>query len=250
MTGPLSFLPLHAAGHYDRHGAKLSDYAISSYTPTISALLPSNRDTLAPGTRLGVLAVGQEATPGHAPLPNTASELNRIKQRIEPRCTFTEITGQSATTDAVLDLMQAHDWIHLACHAHQNVNDPTESGIFLHDDILTIAAITERRFKKKGLAFLSACQTSTGDQKLVDESVHLASAMLAAGYSSVIATMWSIVDADGPVIADKFYEQVMKNNETNDRGFAEALHVAVRHLRDTVGEKDFRRWVPFVHFGK
>ncbi|CAE7173235.1 unnamed protein product [Rhizoctonia solani] len=38
LTGPLSFLPLHAAGYYDRPGAKLSDFAVSSYAPTIGAL--------------------------------------------------------------------------------------------------------------------------------------------------------------------------------------------------------------------
>ncbi|ELU35559.1 hypothetical protein AG1IA_10411 [Rhizoctonia solani AG-1 IA] len=28
--------------------------------------------------------------------------------------------------------MEEHDWVHLACHAHQNVTDPTKSGFFLH----------------------------------------------------------------------------------------------------------------------
>jgi hypothetical protein len=38
-TGPLTFLPLHAAGVYTGKGAEcLSDYAVSSYVPTLSAL--------------------------------------------------------------------------------------------------------------------------------------------------------------------------------------------------------------------
>ena len=44
------------------------------------------------------------------------------------------------------------------------------------------------------LAFLSACQKSTGDGRLSEEAVHLAAGMLAAGYRGVIATMWLIRD--------------------------------------------------------
>jgi len=43
-TGPLAFLPLHAAGIYSQNETSsptscISDYAGSSYTPTVSALL-------------------------------------------------------------------------------------------------------------------------------------------------------------------------------------------------------------------
>ncbi|CAE7174298.1 unnamed protein product [Rhizoctonia solani] len=99
--------------------------------------------------------------------------------------------------------MEQHDWVHLACHAHQNVADPTQSGFFLYEGTLDLATINRRSFRGKGLAFLSACQTATGDEKLADEAVHLASGMLMAGYTSVIGTMWSVHDADAPVIADR-----------------------------------------------
>ena len=40
-TGPLAFLPIHAAGIYNNGMARydISDYAVSSYTPTLNALL-------------------------------------------------------------------------------------------------------------------------------------------------------------------------------------------------------------------
>ncbi|KIM21219.1 hypothetical protein M408DRAFT_29727, partial [Serendipita vermifera MAFF 305830] len=45
-TGPLAFLPIHAAGLYntDTPGEKVSDYAISSYTPTLTSILSQDRD--------------------------------------------------------------------------------------------------------------------------------------------------------------------------------------------------------------
>ena len=44
LTGPLAFLPIHAAGLYGAAhslvpGSRLSDYVVSSYIPTLSALL-------------------------------------------------------------------------------------------------------------------------------------------------------------------------------------------------------------------
>lgn len=48
------------------------------------------------------------------------------------------------------------------------------------------------------LAFLSACQTAVGDEKIPEESIRLAAGMLAVGYKGVIATMWSIRDDDAP----------------------------------------------------
>ncbi|EUC60822.1 aromatic di-alanine and TPR containing protein, partial [Rhizoctonia solani AG-3 Rhs1AP] len=145
--------------------------------------------------------------------------------------------------------MEQHDWVHLACHAHQNVNDPTMSGFHLHDGTLDLSAINRRSFKNKGLAFLSACQTATGDDKLPDEAIHLASGMLMAGYPSVIATMWSVVDEDAPLVADKVYAQLMKDGKVGNGEAGRALHYAVGELREKVGEKAFARWVPYVHIG-
>jgi len=57
-------------------------------------------------------------------------------------------------------------------------------------------------------AFLSACQTAAGDEKLLEETVHLAAGMLVAGYQSVVVTMWSIKDNDAPMIADEVYSKL------------------------------------------
>ncbi|KAJ1299362.1 hypothetical protein OPQ81_003773 [Rhizoctonia solani] len=218
-TGALSFLPLHAAGDYTQPQARVFDYAISSYTPTLTALLASTPNLLPASSR--VLAIGQASTPGRTPLPG----------------------------EAVLNAMEEHDWVHLACHAHQNVKDPTKSGFFLHDGTLDLASISRRSFKNKGLAFLSACQTATGDEKLPDEAINLASGMLMAGYPSVVATMWSVVDADAPFVADKVYGQLMKDGKLGNGAAGKALHLAVAELRDKVGEQAFGRWVPYIHIG-
>ncbi|KAL5640075.1 hypothetical protein ACGC1H_007391 [Rhizoctonia solani] len=246
-TGPLSFLPLHAAGDYSQPQSQIYNYAVSSYIPTLSALLVSTPRAFNQDCR--ILAIGQANTPNLKPLPGTIKELSHVKTQTHNKAQYSQLTGDQATTAAVLDAMEQYDWVHLACHAHQNVNDPTQSGFFLHDGTLTLSTINQRSFKNKGLAFLSACQTATGDENLPDEAIHLASGMLMAGYPSVIATMWSVDDRDAPYVADKVYAQLMKDGKLGNGEAGRALHHAVAGLRAKVGEKDFGRWVPYIHIG-
>ncbi|KAH7325272.1 hypothetical protein B0J17DRAFT_681727 [Rhizoctonia solani] len=70
-----------------------------------------------------------------------------------------------------------------------------------------------------------------------------------AGYSSVIATMWSIKDDDAPFVADKMYSQLIKDRRIGNGEVGKALHSAVAELRGKVGEKEFGRWVPYIHIG-
>ncbi|ELU38330.1 CHAT domain-containing protein [Rhizoctonia solani AG-1 IA] len=252
-TGAVSFLPLHAAGDYDKPDARSFKYVVSSYTPNLTTLLSSSSSALGPGSR--VLGVGQEATSlsrhNLSKLPGTTRELGYLKEQVQKikSVGFSELTDENATTKAVLDAMENHDWVHLACHAHQNVDDPSESGFLLHDGILDLASINRRSFKNKGLAFLSACQTATGDSKLPDEAVHLASGMLMAGYSSVIATMWSVKDADAPLVANEVYSQLMRDGKLGKGEAGRALHRAIAELRGKIGENEFGRWVPYIHIG-
>jgi len=100
--------------------------------------------------------------------------------------------GEVATISRVKLEMASHPSIHFACQASQDVKNPLMSGFYLYDGRLELSEIMKQNITNCELAFLSACQTSTGDEKLSDEAVHLAAAMLAVGYRSVVATMWPI----------------------------------------------------------
>ncbi|KDN34701.1 hypothetical protein RSAG8_12223, partial [Rhizoctonia solani AG-8 WAC10335] len=206
----------------------------SSVSLISKSLSFSSSSSLIPGSR--VLRVGQEATftPGYtlSKLPVSTKELALIKEHTRKMgmTSFSELVNDKATTVAVLDAMEQHNWVHLACHAHQNVGEATESGFLLHNGILDLAVINRRSFKNKGLAFLSACETTAGDEKLPDEAVQLESGMLMAGYTSVIATTWSVNDADAPFVAGKVYERSMKDGKLGNGEAGKALHKAVAEL--------------------
>jgi CHAT domain-containing protein len=145
--------------------------------------------------------------------------------------------------------MEEHSWVHLACHASQNASFPTASAFHLHGGALELAEIMSKSPKSGGFAFLSACETAAGDERLPDEAVHLAAGMVMAGYTSVIATMWSIKDEDAPLVAERIYAHMLAAGSPDARRASKSLHDAIRCLRDKVGERDFARWVPYIHIG-
>ncbi|KAG9089220.1 hypothetical protein FS749_001526 [Ceratobasidium sp. UAMH 11750] len=246
-TGPLSFLPLHAAGDYSSPSTVLPNLVISSYTPTVSAL---KKHTSSPTAFSGILTVGHEsAIRGMNPLPGTRDELNRVQKHAKG-LSFTRLDEKNACTDAVLQAMQDHSWVHLACHASQNKTDPTKSAFHLHDADLDLNTISRNPLKNAQFAFLSACQTATGDSDLPDESIHLAAGMLNTGFPTVIATMWSISDKDAPIVADKVYECLLEGGVPDSGKAAKALHKAVAGLRQQIGDDEFERWVPYIHIGR
>ncbi|KAI0028667.1 CHAT domain-containing protein, partial [Vararia minispora EC-137] len=247
-TGPLTFLPLHAAGIYsaeDPAAPKTSNIVVSSYTHSLSALLPSRSQPSVPaaiGPR--VLLVSQPSTPDQSPLPYTAVEAIKVSTHF-PQDTITHLDNARATISAVLDGLRTHDWVHLACHGVQ----APHSAFLLYDGPLELARLMSLSIPRAELAVLSACHTAKGDEDLPEETVHLSAGMLAVGYKSVVGTMWSISDEDGPVLTDAFYAAMKRRGEGTNLRVAYALHEAIAQLREGVGEDQFARWAPFVHFG-
>ncbi|KAK7031990.1 CHAT domain-containing protein, partial [Favolaschia claudopus] len=248
-TGPLAFLPIHAAGLYcegQPFGSKLSDYIISSYTPSLSALIEGHRQRPGPQTELQLLAVSQPSANGQPRIPGTQEEVKYIQQEANGKLHVLHLNEQNATPDNVRKVMRDCRWVHFACHGVQS-SIPTESALLLAGSSLTLSDIMQLELPNADLAFLSACETATGSSELQDEAVHLTAGMLLAGYRSVIGTMWTIQDNDAPQVARDVYAHLLQTSPPDARQSAKALHLAVRNLQEE--GKSFLRWVPFVHFG-
>lgn len=181
-------------------------------------------------------------------LPCAIEELERI-ERIADGLHLELLKGTGATVEAVSKAMEECAWVHLACHAIQDLRDPTDSALFLSDGKLSLAAIAQKSLKHGEFAFLSACQTAVGHQELPEEAIHLAAGMIMAGYATVIGTMWSIKDKHAPLIAGHVYASLLEGKTPDSRRAAKALHDAVAALRKEVGEDKYEEWAPFVHIG-
>ncbi|KAJ7090662.1 CHAT domain-containing protein [Mycena epipterygia] len=252
-TGPLAFLPIHAAGLYGEDqafGSKLSDFLISSYTPSLTALIQGLRPQSQSQEDLQLLAVTQPSADGQCYIPGTQEEIKCIEQHAKGKVPVQWLDQDMATIGNVQKGMKDSRWVHFACHGVQSTS-PTESALLLAGSSrLTLSNIIQLSLPNADLAFLSACQTATGSQELSDESIHLAAGMLLAGYRGVIGTMWSIMDNDAPQVAGDVYAHLLEASPPDQTRAAEALHLAVQKLREQPGaKKSFLHWVPFIHFG-
>jgi CHAT domain-containing protein len=195
-----------------------------------------------------VLSVIQPSAPGVSYIPSTKQELDIIQQHLGDRGHIV-LEGAEGTKESVMKAMMDCNWIHLACHGIQRPDEPTKSALVLQDGHLTLEELIKLRLPKAELAFLSACQTTTGDENLSEEAVHIAGGMLLAGYRGVVATMWSIQDELAPEVTDEFYAHIIEEGKRPDhRKAAEALHASVQRLRKKPGVS-FIDWIPFVHLG-
>ncbi|KAJ6621950.1 CHAT domain-containing protein, partial [Mycena sp. CBHHK59/15] len=257
-TGAFAFVPVHAAGIYDTDQTDcVSDYVLSSYTPTLAALLDPPTATRA---SFKMTAVIEPNAPKLSPLPGTAAELAAIVDKV-PDQWLTSVL--SPTGPEVIQILQESSIVHFACHGIQDSNDPLDSGLMLSDGRLKVSHIMQQdtdslktNAKVMSFAFLSACETAKGDTSMPDEAMHLAATLLFAGFSGIVATMWTMNDNDGPKIAGTFYEHIFRDCDANScppvvpdlTKAAEALHLAVSKLRKEPG-MTFKRWVPFIHYG-
>jgi len=209
--------------------------------------------------------ISQSNTPDMPAIPGTKTEIKAMQLVLDKhQISYTTMEDQEATLEAVLAGLKSNASVHLACHAIQDTREPLRSGFYLHDGRLELAEIMKTPLPRAQLAFLSACQTSAGDESLSEEAVHLAAGMLTAGYRGVVATMWSIQDKYGPVVAKDFYDSLLSGElgegaedaGRDDDGFdstggARSLHFATKRLRNLLGtsEASFLAWVPYVHIG-
>jgi CHAT domain-containing protein len=259
-TGEFAFVPIHAAESY-AYGARdcCADYVVSSYSPTVTALRNAQRRLrpIAQATTKILLGVVPEPEPEHtsgwAPLPFVAAEVAAIRAAVPSEALLPlpreDEEAGGARVASVLGALPDATVLHLACHGYQDRKNPLASGFVLRNGVLTVARLMRVALPDAFLAFLSACETAKGDAGQPDQTVHLAATMLFVGFKSVIATLWSMGDVDGPQIAKTLYEEMFRGNSEyiDPEVIPYALDAAVQKLRET--DPNPSRWAPYVHIG-
>jgi CHAT domain-containing protein len=241
---------------------------VSSYTPTVAALLhvqagdsALNRDH----AKLALVAT-EIAYAQHLPrLPSVVTEMEVIRTMAEQANIAVDVgcAHGSASVARVVEVLESTDIAHIACHGSQDDDEALSSGLFLGDGSLTIRHLMELDLEHAFLAFLSACETAKGDSEQPEETVHLAAAMMFSGFKSVVATMWSVKsilihatltlcaramnDADGPRVARLFYERLFAEKVITTDIVPYCLDHAVTELRRSGASPE--RWATFIHMG-
>jgi CHAT domain-containing protein len=197
-TGIFNFLPLHAAGIYDVSNAECcADYVVSSYTPTLAALLraqQSNPSFHRHEAKLGLIAATKPWDVSLPALWNVEDEMNHVQAAAERAGISVDDSnscrGDTAVVTRVAEVFMCTNLMHIACHGIQDTANALLSGFCLSDGNLSVSRLMDLYLKDAFFAFLSACETAKGDEKQPDQTVHLAAAMLFVGFRSVVATRW------------------------------------------------------------
>ncbi|MGO8731156.1 MAG: CHAT domain-containing protein [Streptosporangiaceae bacterium] len=234
-TGPLSVLPVHAAGRAG--GGAVIDRVISSYTPTVSALVHARR-RIPPG-QVRALAMGVPTVPGLRRLTRAEAEAEAVARALGA----TPLLGADATAPAILAALATATHAHFACHAMTDARDPSASCLMLADGRLSVRDLAPVVANDGYLAYLSACGTAFGGSVLLDEPVHIASALHVAGFVHVIGTLWPVDDAVADRLTRACYELLAAGHDP-----AAALHTVVRGLRDAQPDHP-ALWAAHVHVG-
>ncbi|KAG1823194.1 CHAT domain-containing protein [Suillus variegatus] len=251
-TSLFNFLPLHAAGEYRAKGKSVLQQYISSYTPSLTALIKA-RATHVKSPSVPFVAIGQDFPAGaEFILDAVEPELELVRRLLPPPPTvsFSKITSVDATQSRALRALQDNTWFHLACHGTQRFDEPFKSAFLMRDAPLSLLNITQADLSRHEFAFLSACETAVGALSTPDEVIHLAAGLQFAGVNSVVGTLWKVTDSIVQHLVEAFYKNMHGDGPMNSKRAAWALHQAIQSLacdKDIPMTLDQR--IVFVHIG-
>ncbi|KAG2336891.1 hypothetical protein BDR05DRAFT_1005489 [Suillus weaverae] len=249
-TSVFNFLPLHAAGEYRPNGESLSGHYISSYTPSLTALMRARRSH-SKSPSVSFAAIGQKRPAGASfTLNGVEPELDLVLSLLPPppAASSTKITSVDATKSGALNALRNNTWVHFACHGTQKYDEPFNSAFLMRDQPLSLLDITQMDLSRHQFAFLSACETAVGDIQTPDEVIHLAAGLQFAGVKSVVGTLWEVNDGTVQHLVKAFYKNLCGDGTMNSKRAARALYRAVQSLaRDKDIPLDQR--IVFIHIG-
>jgi len=212
---------------------------ISSYTPTIKALAHARERLLAitksQNGKAKLLIVTMPKTPGEIDL----SEVKRKMSEIQLAVKFTFLYQSLVQLNAKMVLKQVvqYDLIHFADHKVSNYVNSFNSSLILQEgkeaekkmNKLTVQQILKINLKRVRIVYLLACSTvEHWVAEMIDEVIHLVSEFQMAGFSHVIASMWSMDDEVCMKMAEKVYEWLKNGYAVQANN--EAVVVAVHNL--------------------
>jgi hypothetical protein len=188
-------------------------------------------------------------------LDGAEKEGDRIHRLFDdnPAVKITELRGAKATRPALLRHIKSGDYdlIHYAGHAHFDPQQPANSGIRCHDQVLSGADLVSVG-NLPSLVFFNACESARvrrgADRqnrqldfdKRVERAVGLAEAFLRGGVANYLGTYWPVGDREAEAFAETFYMALLHN-----KPIGEALLDGRKKVRDLVSVD----WADYIHYG-
>ncbi|KZV89543.1 hypothetical protein EXIGLDRAFT_771664 [Exidia glandulosa HHB12029] len=151
----------------------------------------------------------------------------------------------AATVAAFKHLSRTAGLLYFHGHAEVNSGDSRSAQIQLHDGPLSTTDILDLSLKPCDIAII-ACGSGRQEIAAGDEPSGFIPALLVAGATSVVATLWPMRDADGYAFSKLFYES-FHNTAVVD--LARSLQRAALSIRAEEATSSPFFWAPFVLHG-
>ena len=246
-TSVFGYLPLHAMGPIPSRTTTstqpryFSDLYISSYTPTLSALI-SSRNPRPPMPVSPNILYAQPSPP--------TRENAQVIQDLDLQ--ITSLTPGNVTAATLLDQLPLHWLADIGYHGVLEEGKPFNASLRFHTrDYLTILDLVRLRRPICEFAFLPGSHTAElTEGSIPGEALHFAAAVQYLGCRSVIGSIWETLDKDGQNLAKDVYSSMFLGEDHGVPYYeraARALRDAVKKMRDR--GMPLARWVSFVHFG-
>lgn len=247
LDGPLHRAPVAALAPVGS-GLLIERHAVA-VTPSVRRFLARLRR--APSFRpRSALLIGNPAYRGQSfDLPPLAAAQGEVEQLAAFYPGATVLTEERATSAAMLAAIGRHDLFHFAGHAVAHRSLPELSALVMAgpDDagaVLGMHHLAGRPLRHVRLAVLAACRGAGPDGFRSGGVVGLASALLEAGVTDVIAASRDVDDAQTARLMRWFHEAYAATGVA-----ADSLRAAqLRALRASDGARDMN-WASFSVFG-
>lgn len=156
-------------------------------------------------------------------LTGTLQAAKTVAATLESKWETTLLMDNQATIDHFKKASRDSELIHLATHATFRADNPLFSWIRLAEHRLTVIELYQMKLPQNPLVVLSACETGKG-QARGGGLLGMGRALLAAGASGIVVTLWRVEDQATANLMTDFYEQL--NHDKIEEKAASALRQA------------------------
>ncbi|MFF3441775.1 CHAT domain-containing protein [Streptosporangium sp. NPDC002721] len=234
----LHYMPLHALKVGDRFLIDRNPVAYCQSASTLRYCTNRRRREDSAKTSHTVAVFGDS----RGDLPAARAEAEALGELFQAK----PVIGTAVTRDAFRGLATSADIVHIAGHAHFDVDNMARSGILLSgDDILTSGDIIALKGVRAELVALSGCETGINENRPGDELIGLTRALLYAGAASVLVSLWEVADDSTEFLMRRFYQYYWETGINK----ADALRQAIVDTRAVPGWAGFYHWAPFTLVG-
>jgi hypothetical protein len=210
--GMLSFFPWHIVPCGP--GTKLIDQMQVTYQLSLTTISPFSRNNDAPKSALIM-------TNPSLDLPMSALEGEYVKDALEQAgVTTTHLSKENATTSHFLKQASKSEIVHLACHAHFDGSDLTESWIQFADRKMLLPELAASVTMADGaICFLSCCTSARPVNWLTVGVMSLAAVFLHLGARAIVAATMPVPDDLMAIFADHYYRSLATNGWSPARAY-------------------------------